>query len=64
MIGYSDATTLAVIAEGMGGLDEAKAHCPPNTERYVYLRKGHQVELAYTVKFAYIDWTPDALVQP
>ncbi len=50
-----------MIAEGAGGLDEAKEYCPPNKERYIYVRRGHQVDLSYTAKFAYIDWTPDTL---
>jgi len=29
-----------VIAEGMGGLDEARANCPPDSESYIYVRKS------------------------
>jgi len=61
VIGYSNQNTLAVVAEGKGGLSEAAEHCPPNECRYIMLRKAHQVELATTIKFAFIDYTPDAM---
>jgi hypothetical protein len=61
VLGYSDVNTLSVVAEGRGGLDEAKEHCDGKNERYILTRQGHQVELSYTVKFAYISWTPDTL---
>mmetsp|Transcript_27896 Transcript_27896/g.54924 ORF Transcript_27896/g.54924 Transcript_27896/m.54924 type:complete len:520 (+) Transcript_27896:42-1601(+) len=61
VLGYSDKVTLCVVAEGPGGLEECKPHLPEDTERYVLLRKDHQVEMARTVKFAYVTWTPPKL---
>jgi len=61
VIGYGNPTTLAVIAEGEGGLAEAAAHFPDDDNRYAIVRKEHKVEMAKTVKFAYIDWTPHGM---
>jgi len=58
VLGYSDGNTLAVIAEGEGGLDEASKHLTDTDSRYILLRKDHKVEMAKTVKFAFIDWQP------
>jgi len=61
VLGYSNPTTLTVIASGEGGLTEASVHLPSDDSRYVLLRKDHKVEMAKTVKFAFIDWTPTGL---
>lgn len=61
VLGYSDKITLCVIAEGPGGLNECKPYLPQDTERYILLRKDHKVEMARTVKFAYVSWTPPKL---
>jgi len=61
VLGYSDKTTLAVIAEGQGFVDAAKAHLSADEARYVLLRKDFKVEMAKTVKFAFIDWTPSTI---
>jgi len=61
VIGYSDKVTLCVVAEGPGGLDAARAHLPLDTERYILLRIDHKVEMARTVKFAFITWFPPKL---
>jgi len=58
VIGYSNPTTLAVIAEGEGGLTEASANFPNDEACYCLLRKDLKVEMAKTVKFAFVDWTP------
>jgi len=58
VLGYSDANTLAVIGEGEGGLDEAAKHLTDADSRYILLRKDHKVEMAKTIKFAFIDWQP------
>lgn len=61
VFGYGNQNTLTLIAEGKGGLNEAAEHCPADKCRYILLRKAHKVELSWTVKFAYVDWTPDTL---
>ena len=61
VLGYCDRTTLCVVASGPGGLDAARPHLPVDTERYIYLRKDHQVEMARTVKFAFVSWFPSKL---
>jgi len=60
VLGYSDNITLTVVAEGKGGLEEVQAHFIDDV-RYVVLRKDVKVELAKTVKFLFIDWTPATL---
>jgi len=55
---YSDAITINVVAQGKGGLAEIFASLLPTEQCYALLRKDHKVELATTVKFVYIDWTP------
>jgi len=61
VIGYGNPTTLAVIAEGEGGLAEASVNFPNNEACYCLLRKDLKVEMAKTVKFAFIDWTPPGM---
>jgi len=61
VLGYSNTNTLAVIAEGSGGLTEASAHLPDDDSRYLLLRKDHKVEMAKTVKFAFIYWAPNGM---
>jgi len=61
VLGYSSPNVLTVIAEGDGGLAEASAAFPDDDCRYVLLRKEHKVELAKTVKFALVDWTPTGM---
>eukprot|EP00469_Lotharella_globosa_P009589 CAMPEP_0167775596 /NCGR_PEP_ID=MMETSP0111_2-20121227/2651_1 /TAXON_ID=91324 /ORGANISM="Lotharella globosa, Strain CCCM811" /LENGTH=518 /DNA_ID=CAMNT_0007665537 /DNA_START=30 /DNA_END=1586 /DNA_ORIENTATION=+ len=60
VVGYSNANTLTVVAEGKGGLAEAKAAelFPEDKCRFCLLRAAHKVEMANTIKFAFIDWTP------
>jgi hypothetical protein len=60
-LGYSNPTTLTVVGEGEGGLAEASASFPDDDCRYVLLKKEHKVELAKTVKFAFVDWTPTTM---
>jgi len=61
VIGYSSPTTLCVIAQGKGGLDEVLQYLTDDDCRYILLRKDHKVEMANTVKFAFIDWTPNTM---
>jgi len=61
VIGYSTATTLCVIAQGKGGLNEVLQYLSDDECRYILLRKDHKVEMANTVKFAFIDWTPNTM---
>lgn len=61
VLGYSQPNTLVVIAEGPGGLQAAGEHLVDDDARYVLLRKVHQVEVASTIKFAFVDWTPDSV---
>jgi len=52
---------LEVAAEGAGGWAEASAQLKPDDGGYVLLRKDHKVEMAKTVKFAFIEWFPNGL---
>jgi len=61
VIGYSNPTTLCVLAEGDGGLAEASANFPNDEACYCLLRKDLKVEMAKTVKFAFLDWTPNGM---
>jgi len=61
VIGYSNPTTLSVVAQGDGGLAEAAASFPDDDQRYAIVRKEHKVDSAKTVKFAYVDWTPNGM---
>jgi len=59
VIGYSDANTLCVVAEGAdSGISALMEHFPNDQPRHAILRKTHKVEFADTVKFVWIDWTP------
>lgn len=62
VLGYQDdKRTLTVVSQGDGGWAEAQPHLGSADANYVLLRKIHQVELAVTTKFVYIDWTPEAI---
>jgi len=61
VIGYADKSTLCVVASGSGGLGESKQHLVDGEGRYVLFRKDVKVEMAKTVKFVLIDWTPDTV---
>jgi len=52
---------LEVAAEGAGGWAEASAQLKPEDGAYVFIRKDHKVEMAKTVKFAFIEWFPNGL---
>lgn len=54
-------TTLEVAGEGAGGWDEASALLTKDDGAYVFLRQDLKVEMAKTVKFAYVEWFPDGL---
>lgn len=38
---------------------QARAHLPNDEQRYVLLRKDHKVEMAKTIKYAFIDYMPN-----
>jgi len=63
VLGYAavDNYNLTVVAEGAGSWDEASKHLTNKDGGYVFLRKDHKVEMAKTVKFAFVDWFPAAL---
>jgi len=61
VIGYSNPTTLTVLAEGDGGLAEASPSFSNNEACYCLLRKDLKVEMAKTVKFVFLDWTPNGM---
>jgi len=61
VFGYAEKSVLNVVAEGKGSLEEAKAHLPNNECRYILIKKDVKVEMAKTVKFALVDWTPDGI---
>jgi len=61
VFGYADKTSLNVVAEGKGSLAECQPHLPNNECRYILMKKDVKVEMAKTVKFALVDWTPDAI---
>jgi len=52
---------LCVIAEEKGGITEAMKHFPEDDCRYALIRVNHKVEVANTVKFVFVDWTPNKL---
>jgi len=56
-----DNYNLQVAAEGAGSWDEACKSLTKTDGAYVFLRKDHRVEMAKTVKFAFVDWFPAAL---
>lgn len=59
---YANTNTLCV-EQGVtdGFYEEAKSFFKGDNCRFVLLRTDHQVELAKTVKFVLIDWTPTTL---
>jgi len=57
----TDNYNLQVAAEGVGGWDEAAKSLTDKDGAYVFLRKDHKVEMAKTVKFAFVDWFPAGL---
>jgi len=63
VLGYAavDNYHLTVVAEGAGSWDDASKHLTNKDGAYVFLRKDHKVEMAKTVKFAFVDWFPAAL---
>lgn len=63
VLGYAaaDNLSLTVVAEGAGGWDDASKSLNQKDGAYVFLRKDHKVEMAKTVKFAFVDWFPAAL---
>lgn len=63
VVGYKNKNTLEVVAQGEGGLDDARdaGLFPEGKCRYALFKKQHQVELATTVKFAFVDWTPTSI---
>jgi len=54
-------STLEVAGEGAGGWEEASKLLDSKDAGYVYLRKDHKVELAKTLKFAFVDWFPNGM---
>jgi len=63
VIGYSPEkkNELVVIAEEKGGITEAMKYFPEDDCRYALLRVNHKVEVANTIKFVFVDWTPNGL---
>jgi hypothetical protein len=61
VLGYADKSSLNVVSEGKGSLEECKPHLPSNECRYLLIKKDIKVEMAKTVKFALIDWTPQGI---
>jgi len=63
VLGYAaaDSYSLIVVAEGPGSWDEASKSLNAKDGGYVFLRKDHKVEMAKTVKFAFVDWFPAAM---
>jgi len=64
VVGYAQGSTtsLVVIAEGEGGLDEAAKSLPDDEPRYLLIRKDLTVDnRAKTVKVAYIAWEPTSM---
>lgn len=56
-----DGCTLAIDCQETGGLEAVLAKLPDNEQRYVVLRKDHQIDKVNAVKFVYIDWTPNGV---
>lgn len=52
---------IRLIAEGGGGLEQAKQHFQPDDSFYALIRKSHAVDLARTTKFAFVDWTSETI---
>lgn len=59
--GYEGKKKLVLVASGEGGASSAKEHFNPGQCRYALIRKEWKIELANTVKFAFISWTPSDL---
>jgi len=61
VLGYANPNTLHVVAQGEGGLEEASKAFTNEDAFYAILRKDWKVEMAKTVKFAFVDLTPEGL---
>lgn len=61
VLGFSAPNVLAVISGGEGSIAEALPHIPDDAERYILIRKDTKVEMAKTVKFVFIAWTPASM---
>jgi len=58
VFGYEGKNTLKVVKCDEGGVAETKQYFPTAECRYALIRKEWKVEMANTVKFAFISWTP------
>eukprot|EP00808_Paulinella_micropora_P018024 g47159.t1 len=60
--GYKEGTKNEVIKTNQGtDFESLKALFVDNDCVYAYLRYEHKVEISTTVKFAFVDWTPNSL---
>jgi len=61
VLGFSTPNLVGVIGGGEGSMTEALVHVPDDVERYILIRKDTKVELAKTVKFVFIAYTPSTV---
>jgi hypothetical protein len=61
VLGYEDKNTLKVIAQGEGDASSVTPYFEANECRFALVRCAYKVELANTVKMAYICWSPDSI---
>lgn len=60
-IGYEGKNALKILGQGEGDITDAIALASPDKVSYLMCRLEYKVELATTVKFAFVDHTPDTL---
>lgn len=60
VFGYKGKRRIIVVGSGEGGVSELKKHFVETECRYGLIRKEWKVELANTVKFAFLSYTPES----
>jgi len=58
VFGYKGKNTLKIIDQGEGSVSNMVHHFTEGVCKYALIRKEWKVEMANTVKFAFISWTP------
>lgn len=60
VIGLKSKTELCVVACGTGGLSEVTPHLAEDSPAFAIIRYKLQIDKSSNVRFAFVDWTPDA----
>eukprot|EP01113_Clastostelium_recurvatum_P039131 TRINITY_DN593_c0_g1_i2.p1 TRINITY_DN593_c0_g1~~TRINITY_DN593_c0_g1_i2.p1 ORF type:complete len:535 (-),score=200.03 TRINITY_DN593_c0_g1_i2:99-1625(-) len=61
LFGYEggDSNTITLLGQGTGGVSELASHLNNTTVGYGLVKEIERIDESNTVKFAYINWTPD-----